>query len=283
MREFLTAHETANNIRMSRSLHSGAFLIVEGAGDMRFYEKFTDDNHCTLIPAFGKGNAIKTLEILEAEGFKGVLVIVDTDFWKFDGFDPGNPNIILTDTYDLESMLICSYALDKVLNNFGEPKKMDGMHKPIRDILLEVALPIGFLRWLSLDKTSASNLNFKRLPFHRFIDGKSLIINIGNLIEELKKNSKHFKLNEGEIKIKMEELMRREYDSQQVCSGCDMIEILSIGLRHHFGKRNARSMTAEILDGVLRVGYDDTCFCLTQLHDSVKQWEKTNPSFRVLE
>lgn len=144
MREFLTPADSANSIRMNRSLHSGAFLIVEGYTDLRFYKKFIDDTNCSLMPAFGKNNAIKTLEILEADGFKGVLVIVDADFWKFDGVDPGSPNIILTDTYDRESMLICSNALDKVLNDFGEHRKMNGMLKPIRDLLLEVTPPIVF-------------------------------------------------------------------------------------------------------------------------------------------
>lgn len=282
MREFLTPADSANGIRMNRSLHSGAFLIVEGYTDLRFYKKFIDDTNCSLMPAFGKNNAIKTLEILEADGFEGVLVIVDADFWKFDGIDPGSPNIILTDTYDLESMLICSNALDKVLNDFGEHRKMNGMLKPIRDLLLEVTPPIGFFRWLSFHKISASNLNFKGLPFPKFIDRKSLIINIDDLIEELKNNSKHFKLNEDELKIKMEKLMKRGYDPQQVCSGCDMINILTVGLRHIFGKRRARSMTPEILEGVLRVAYDDTCFCSALLYDSVKQWENMNPSFRVL-
>lgn len=282
MREFLTPHDRANSIRMNRSLHSGAFLLVEGDTDLRFYKKFIDDINCILMPAFGKNNAIRALEILEAEGFKGVLAIVDADFWKFDGVDPGSPNIILTDTYDLQSMLICSNALDKVLNDFGEHRKMNGMRKPIRDLLLEVTQPIGFFRWLSIHKISVSNLNFKGLPFHKFVDRKLLIINIDGLIEELKNNSKHFLLNEGEIKIKIEEIMNTEYDPWQVCLGCDMIEILTIGLRHIFGKRSARSMTPEILEGVLRVAYDDTCFCSAQLYDLLKQWEKRNPPFRVL-
>lgn len=279
MRRFLTAYDTANNIRMSRTLHSGAFLIVEGDTDMRLYEKFTDNSHCILIPASTKNNAIDALQLLEADVFEGILVIVDTDFWNLDGVDPGNPNIILTDTYDLESMLIFSDALDKVLHDFG---KLDKIPKPIRDKLLESTLPIGFLRWLSYHKIFASNLNFEKLPFHKFVDRNSLIIDIDILIEEVKNNSKHSKIKEVEIKTKIEELMDEEHDPWQVCCGKDMTEILTIGLRHVFGKRNARSMTAEILDGILRVAYDDSCFCLTQLYNSVKEWERANPTFKVL-
>jgi hypothetical protein len=282
MRNFLTADDLANDIKMSRSLHSGAFLIVEGPTDIDLYEKFTDNSHCDLRPAFSKGNAIKALELLEADNFDGIVAIVDRDFWKIDGDDPGNPNLLSTDTHDHESMLISSNALDKVLHDFGDHMKINSIPRSIRDILLEGALPIGLLRWLSFHKIHAANLKFKGLSFHRFIDKRSLAINIGNLIDEIKNNSIRFELDEEKIKSKIEELMKAGYDPWQVCLGCDMIEILSIGLRHVFGKRSARSMTPELLVGILRVAYDDACFCLTEVFKSVKEWEKAKPSFKVL-
>jgi hypothetical protein len=38
----LTAHSIANTVRMIRSLHEGAFLIVEGDTDARVYKRFVN-------------------------------------------------------------------------------------------------------------------------------------------------------------------------------------------------------------------------------------------------
>jgi len=146
MRRYLTAHDLANHARMVRTQHSGTILIVEGTTDVRVYERFVNEAECKLIPANGKETAISALDILEEGGFNGVLTIVDADFWRLDNLEPASPNLLLTDSHDLEMMILYSDALDSVLSEFGLAQKITDLGKPIRDILLESGLPIGYLR-----------------------------------------------------------------------------------------------------------------------------------------
>jgi len=90
-------------------MHVGAILLTEGTTDARVYGRFVNDAKCKLVPALGKDNAIGAISILENDRFCGVLAIIDTDFWRIDGITLNSPNILLTDTHDLESLILFSY------------------------------------------------------------------------------------------------------------------------------------------------------------------------------
>ena len=68
MKNNLTPFDIANTVRMTRTLHKGAILIVEGTTDIRVYERFLSKTKCKFIPAHGKDNAIGALSILEKNG-----------------------------------------------------------------------------------------------------------------------------------------------------------------------------------------------------------------------
>ena len=70
MYERLQPCDIANDIRMLRTSFKGAFLIVEGPVDERFYNSFIDPAACRIKPAYSKDNCIAIIEILEADGFE---------------------------------------------------------------------------------------------------------------------------------------------------------------------------------------------------------------------
>lgn len=267
---------------MIRTLHHGAILIVEGTTDLRVYENLISSTHCKALPATNKDIAITTINKLESNNFKGVLTIVDTDFWKLDSVTPNSLNILLTDTHDLETMILSSEALDKVISEFGSRPKIAALGKSIRDILLEGALPIGFLRWLSSPTKDNLSLRFKGLHFYNFVDTNKLSINIDLLIKEVKTNSQASTLDETAIKNKIATLMKSGYDPWHVCSGHDMVQLLAIGLINLFGNHRATNITSDAVDGILRVSYEYSYFSSTQLHNSIKDWESANTPFKVL-
>ncbi|RLG24840.1 hypothetical protein DRN85_06980, partial [Methanosarcinales archaeon] len=187
-----TVYTITNTARMMRTQYSGTILIVEGSTDSRVYGRLVSKTECRIIPAEGKEKAINALEMLEKDSFNGVLTIVDADFWKIEGVEPNNSNILLTDSHDLETMILYSDALDSVLSEFGSDPKIMDLGKPIRDILLESGLPIGYLRWLSSTTKDNLSLKFKKLSFDKFVNKNTLIVNIDNLIEQAKTNSKNY-------------------------------------------------------------------------------------------
>ncbi|MCU0286443.1 MAG: DUF4435 domain-containing protein, partial [Acidobacteria bacterium] len=124
---------------MTRSLHQGAFLVVEGDTDARVFRDFID-NTCILIPAEGKDNAVKALEMLEKSGFQGLLVIVDADFWRLEGHKTVSMNLLLTDNHDFDTMILSTpEVMEKVLEEFGCTEKLAKFPGPIINIILENA------------------------------------------------------------------------------------------------------------------------------------------------
>lgn len=96
MKEYITPHTIANAVRMNRLQFSGSFVIVEGDKDARFYKNYFDPSRCHIEIAFGKENAIGAINILEGDGFEGVLAIVDTDFDFLEGRTYSSSNILST-------------------------------------------------------------------------------------------------------------------------------------------------------------------------------------------
>ncbi len=266
-----------------RTQYTGTILIVEGSTDARVYRRLVSKNECRLIPATGKDKAINALELLENGGFNGVLTIVDADFQRLDGIEQNSSNLLLTDSHDLETMILHSDALDNVLSEFGSARKIEKLGRPIRDVLLEGGLPIGYLRWLSSPAKDNLSLKFKELSFDKFVDEKTLRVSIDDLIRELKTNSGDSTLDENATKLKIMALDGEGDDPWQVCSGHDLVLILSIGFRNIFGNlRRGETVTPDQVDGMLRLAYNYSHFCLTRLHNSIKGWETANPTFRVL-
>lgn len=278
-----TIHSITNTAHMMRTQHTGTILIVEGSTDARVYGRLVSDTECRLILATGKDKAIKALNILEEGGLNGVLTIVDADLWRLDGVEHGSSNLLLTDSHDLETMILHSDALDNVLSEFGSAREIEKLGRPIRDILLEGGLPIGYLRWISSPTKDDLSLKFKELSFDKFVDEKTLCVDVDNLIRELKTNSKDSALDDNVTKLKVMTLMGEGPDPWQVCSGHDLVLILSIGLRNIFGNpRRGKTVTSDHVDGIIRLAYNYSHFCLTQLHNSIKDWEKANPPFMVV-
>src|SRR5713226_852276 len=131
-----------------------SFLIVEGETDRKLYETYIDTNKCEITVAVGRDNVKEVLLLLEKDTFPGVLAIVDADFDMLEEKFPATQNLLFTDTHDLETMIIKSSALEKVLSEFGSTDKIATFKqtygKNIRTTLIECGTPIGYLRWVSL-------------------------------------------------------------------------------------------------------------------------------------
>ncbi|HLO85714.1 MAG TPA: DUF4435 domain-containing protein [Nostocaceae cyanobacterium] len=276
----MTPERLADQIRLRRSAHSGTFIIVEGADDEKFYERFVDQQNCKLAIADGKDNAIGALKILETGNFTGVLAIVDADFSRLEEDLPNNPNLLLTDYHDLEIMLFNSPALDKVMRELGSEEKIKAFGKNIFLTLLEAGKIIGYLRWTSLKFNL--NLKFEDLTFSKFLDPKTLIIDIVKLIKTVKDHSRKPELIEQDIQSKLETLKSDSHDLRQICCGHDLICILSVGLGKTWGTQNNNDVKPEKLEMILRLAYEASYFRTTQLYKFIQKWEKNNQPYQIL-
>jgi len=146
MRDYISAFDIANEIRMTRSQFKGTFLVVEGEkSDLILFSRFTNSDQCQLIPAHSKNNAIKVINILENEKFVGLLGIIDADFMNIENQICPGDNLFLTDTHDLETMILQSPALDKLISEYCSQTKIKNIiterGADLRTILLDLVAP----------------------------------------------------------------------------------------------------------------------------------------------
>lgn len=284
MKEAITANRVANRIRLLRSQFSGAFLIVEGDTDKRIYGRFIMAEACRLEVAHSRENAIAAALILEQERFVGVFAIVDADFDVLESRISSSPNIFLTDTHDLETMMLKSPALEKLLLEMGSETKLGEFitvrGKELREALLEERLHLGYLRWVSLRHGHA--LKFEGLNYRAFTDHLILTVNQSKLIETIKNHSQKLQPSDQELQQQIEAIRNETHDKWHVCCGHDLICLLSVGLHKAIGSYDWKEIKPEIIERSLRLAYESAWFWDTRLYASIRAWEEINGSFQVI-
>lgn len=280
-----TVEAMAGSVRLQRDNHKGAFLLVEGRSDKKFYERFVDKKACIVNSTEGKPssklNAISVLAILEKSDFEGVLAIVDADFDRLSPptLQPNSLNMFITDDHDIEAMLIKSPAFEKVVSEFCSEDKVKLFGQDVRQVILRTGTIIGLLRWVS--QCDSLSLTFNGISFNKFINDKNLEISEVDFIEEVKNKSQSFSVKTEEAQQRIGEMKGSGFDPWQVCCGHDLAAVLSVGLHKAIGSNKASEVEVSRLERCLRLAYEESYWIETQLYSDILNWEIANYPFKV--
>ncbi len=266
-----------------RTLFAGAIIITEGDTDARVFKRFFNVTRCRLVPSNGKPNAIGATLRLDGERFSGLLAIVDADFDYLESIRPPSPNILYSDTHDLETMLLSSSSLIKVLSELLSVPRAKTMPLPILDLAFQAALPLGYFRWLSSPHKENLGVKFKGIVFTQFIAMPSFVTDIDSMINEVVRNTGSSPLDVIATKVKLHALTTGSHDKWQVCSGHDLVEVIFLALKYHWGNHRAQTITLNVFDAMLRIAYDETDFKSSNLFQEIRKWETRNPLFKFLD
>lgn len=279
-RGFKDADTLVAEIKMTRTDHKGAFLIVEGADDVRFWSAMRHEK-CELVDGEGKKNVVNAVRLLNEENIRGVLGIVDDDYDQLLGLSLESKNLVATDAHDLECLLCRSSALCKVLAEFGEPRKIQRLTKEkgsdIRDCLLARAIVFGRLRLVA--EYFRLDINFGVVRIQRFVDEKTWKVDCRALIRELAQTQQNSTLDEDSLKRHLAKLP--EFDPWRIVRGHDVIMILRIGLKNVLGTIK-NSVGDEQIARVLRAGMSMEELKETKLWADIRVWETQNAPHRVI-
>ena len=267
----------AAEIKMMRMVHSGSFLLVEGVRDVKFWRMRRYDT-CELVDAEGKPNVIAAVFRLDSEEFSGVLGIVDDDFDSLLGISNTWPNLVSTDAHDLECILCRSSALESVLAEFGNAKKIQRFEEAagvdVRTSLLERTTVFGRLRWATKLYGLDIDVNTIRIP--RFIDIDTWSVDSDELVRVVSGGGTRY--DSDDLKHRIDELPFA--DPWRVAHGRDMIQILRMGLMHVLGALPANK-GAEDIARVLRAAMPLDELQRTTFYAHIRNWERAN-GFLVL-
>ena len=280
---FLLGVDIANNIRMTRSLHSGAFLLVEGTDDAKLYSKFCAST-CKVIPAHSKANVEAAITELNRTKFTGALGIIDADFDSTVGSSRIPANVARTDFHDLEVQLVCSRAFDIVLSEFGSASKIQNFQTQtglsVRDAVMSMSASLGALQLLSAQ--NALFFTFEDLDFSKFINRETFMLSETSMIKAVLDRSRRNDIDPASIRRELLLLNASGIDHRQLACGHDAVRILGIGLRKVLGTQRAVDVEAANLQRALRLAYDSTAAAKSNLFTSIREWTRET-GFAILE
>ena len=269
----------ASEIKMMRLEHAGAFLVVEGVADMRFWRP-RKHVACELVDGEGKPNVVGSIRRLDAQHFGGVLGVIDDDYDSLIGDGPGTSNLVRTDAHDLECLLCRSAALRKVLAEYGDESKISRFENDtgmeVRDALLERGLVFGRLRFAAL--RNSLDIDHSAIRVHRFVDARTWMANEIGLIRAVLKDGSA--CDEELVKRCIAELPVA--DPWRIVRGHDIVSILRIGLGRVLGSLGA-GVGDEHIASILRSGFAPADLQATALWADVRAWEVGNEPFRILD
>ena len=254
---------------MTRMVHNGAFLVVEGVSDAQFWRTRLH-NDCELVDGEGKPNVVGAIDRLDAEGLAGVLGIVDDDYDSLIGVIQTSANLVVTDAHDLECLLCRSTALDSVLAEFGVARKIQAFENAtgsdVRTSLLERALVFGRVRWAAVRYDL--DVDFRALRVPRFIDKATWAVDDGELLRVVSGSGSS--LDGDALRRRIARLPLA--DPWRVARGHDMIEILRIGLQRVLGDLPASEGPKDIAR-ILRTAMSPEELQRTTLYKDMRTWE----------
>lgn len=285
---------------------ASSFVIVEGGLDRRVYRKILDDrNRCIILahPEIGR-ELIRSAFPLNDDYRSRTLGIIDRDF---DYALPGRSyeeGLIVTPTHDVETLVLSTPAFDNLLEEIIDPDTRAAFEKtngvPTIMAILRAARLIGLLRLYNAQifDPERRGLNFKaegtgRIPYEDYVGTRNFSLSFDGLIDWLFYNTDHpfFKRETEASALKASILagvaaLDETYsDDWLVCQGHDLVALIALGLKEHFGNRaEDMKMIIEELGSrmtsrsVLKPEYLHGC----PIGDRIHEWEEAHPPFRVL-
>ncbi len=268
-----------------------SIVMVEGTTDRALWTEYAADD-CHLRPAQGKDIIIDVLNTPFVRGMQGIAGIVDADYWLItEAEELGTENLLYDDCCpDIESMLLCSPALKKVLRNTLYNHDVDEIHAFAEKLACKaqgLAMEFGYFRWLNHCRDYGLALNAIRLD--EALDFEALSLDCHWIAR---------RLAEGNGTVTSEQLLDevaelREKcppESIQLCRGKDVLAVMALILPGMYEARfghelpsNAKNLSQEgQMAKELRKAYEYMYFRETSLFGCIQTWEAANPRYRIL-
>lgn len=273
-------------VRTAQRTANKTIVLIEGDDDERFFGRYVDGAACYLRAPYGRPRVLETLEGLRMRKVQGVVAIVDADYDRILGTGVPDPDVVVTDNHDVETMLVCSPALDNVLRELGDRARIDGAEQAagccVREIVLKACAPMGAARLVC--RRRGWSVRFDAIEHERFVHVDTLEVDLDALLTELRgrqagaASSARMELN---AKRLFEEELARGHPLEELCQGHDLVAVLGLALRRLLGQRLPNEVASARVALALRLGFEEGHFRKTALAEGLRNWEARNPGFRI--
>ena len=226
-------------------------LIVEGPDDQEVYEKVTDTE---AVCIYADSNCEKHFVILDALNGRyrnRLLAIKDADFDRLEGTHFAYSNLVLTDTHDMEGMIVES-SLSELKGEDAERChyiKLSEIYSELEDI--------SYLKWFNY--SYHCGINFSDVPLDLNVESyfNACVANTNNVVDVTLDDLYVFKS------------AHQSVDKKELCNGHDIFE--QIYKRAHFAR--VSNFAKKPFFRRLRRAYPKDKFANTSLYWDIKAWE----------
>jgi hypothetical protein len=277
----IDAHYVAAQIRLVRHVDKRSILVLEGETDARVFDRFIDHSNCDIEIAFGKKNLVEAIDLLEDEGFFGVVGVVDADFDRLIGVQYQLENLCVTDCHDLDLTIFSSSALDRYLAEHADDELVRSVFmsdlQALRNAIVTAALILSCCRYVSA--RDGLRLYFKDMQHDQFT-GLDLSTDETLLVRHL--------IDRSTTRCTVEQLRRliaveakADHNIYQLANGHDVAAILGIALRKLLACRRVAQTWASEVEAGLRLAFDWEALTNTGLYRSLRDWEANNRKYKI--
>lgn len=277
----IDAHYVAAQVRLVRQADKRTVLVLEGETDARVFDRFIDKEACDIEIGFGRKNVIEAIDLLEDEGFVGVIGVADADFDRLLGVEHNLENLCLTDCHDLDLSIFASSALERYLAEHADPKLLSAACKgdlqEFRRLILTTSLELSCCRLAS--EKYGLRLYFKDLRHDQYVD-LSLTVDVQLLTNDV--------IQRSNTRCTVDQLGRlivaetdADHDLYQLANGHDVAAVLGIALRKLLGARRVEQTWASEIEAGLRLAFDWEAARGTALFGCLRAWEDSNRPHRI--
>lgn len=264
---------------MASTAHHNAFLLLEGVTDSRFWSMRKHPS-CEVVISDGKRNLIGAIERLDHKRFSRAAGLIDDDADRSLGSAHPSPNLIRTDTADLETFLLRSGALPRVLAEQADPVKLrafEARGTSVRDHLLHLGLPLARIRRLARQRELRGEPAIEMDRYHpsKFIDRDTWTLDESRILDEAEQQGGW--PPRAQLQAELAALVIG--DPWMVCRGHDLVKILGIGLARVLGDANPGE---ERLGTYLRLALQDQELERSTMYAELRAWEHARPPLRLL-
>lgn len=270
----------AAQLRMERQRHKGAFILLEGAHDIKRFKKFFDLSVSSIVNCYGKENVIGSVDLEQNSGHSDVVGFADVDFDKVLNAHSENDDIIFSAGHDFDIDVCGSDAICRYLDEMGDESKIGalGGYQVCVSGLLESLKPLSALRFANVRHNLRYSL--QNLSHDQFFDGSA--VNVDAMIEHVSDARFSSPAQKATLRQHIDCYNAAEFDLWQFTNGHDFFAGLGIALRSKLGTRNAPQTWRSEVEKHLRLTFDLVDFhktgCLPKIHD----WQNRS-GYRILQ
>lgn len=264
-------------IILKSSGFSGIFLAVEGDFDSRFWGARIDTGCVRIVHCGGKPNLLGLLDLYDQHSYHRLMAIADADFDRLSGNLRSLWCLVYTDTCDLESTLISSAALQRILVEYGDVSKIQHFETvngfDVREHVREISSCFGKFRFIN--SVRDYGVDFDKLSPYRYVDTNSWILDEQKLGEDFLTLAN---ITSAQLASDQHQLFSQlVFDPWSLVQGHDCMKILAIGLgASAIGRPGQKSIDQAELQKAFRLTFDQISLEQTRMYQGLVDAQKAH-------